>query len=74
MNELTDWCIEKVDEAKERIAKNPKDLEEASVLEKLIMKNGPDSAIPIIMAIDTIVAGIDSTGSTSGFFFHSIAK
>ena len=33
-----------------------------SVLQKLILRNGPDSTYPLVTAIDLIFAGIDTTG------------
>ena len=44
-----------------------------SVLEKLIMKCGPDSQIPFVMAFDMVGAGVDSTGNTLGFALYNLA-
>ena len=44
-----------------------------SVIEKLIMKCGPDSGIPFVMAFDMLGAGIDSTGNTLGFALYNLA-
>lgn len=47
---------------------------EKSVLEKLIDKCGKDSDIPTVMAMDALMAGIDTTGNTSAFFFYHLAS
>ena len=47
---------------------------EKSVLGKLIDKCGEDSDIPIVMAMDALMAGIDTTGNTSAFFFYHLAS
>ena len=33
-----------------------------SVLEKMILRNGPESVIPSVMAFDMMNAGVDTTG------------
>jgi len=47
--------------------------DEKSVLEKLIDKCGKDSDIPTVMAMDALMAGIDTTGNTSAFLFYHLA-
>ena len=44
-----------------------------SVLEKLIGKAGPESQIPVVMAMDAILAGIDTTGNTLAFLLCDLA-
>ena len=44
-----------------------------SVLEKLILKCGPESKIPLVTAFDMVGAGIDTTSNMSGFLFYSLA-
>ena len=44
-----------------------------TVLAKLVARCGKDSAIPLIMAIDSITAGIDTTGSTAAFLLYHLA-
>jgi len=75
-NQLVDWCHQKVNEAKARIkAKGDSDnVEDVSILEKFIIKNGPDSPVTTIMAFDMMLAGIDTTGSTSSFLLYNLAK
>ena len=47
--------------------------ENISILEKLIIKNGPQSAIPFSMAFDMIIAGIDTTGNALAFNLYLLA-
>ena len=54
----------KVDEATKRIFEdNVQYSHEMSVLQKLILRNGPNSSYPLVTAIDMIFAGIDTTGT-----------
>ena len=46
---------------------------EMSVLQKLILRNGPNSTYPLVTAIDLIFAGIDTTGNTLGFMMYHLA-
>jgi len=74
---LIDWCVARVNETRQRILnKAGKDEvmhDEVSILEKLILTNGPDSPIPTVMAFDMMIAGIDTTGNTSGFLLYNLA-
>jgi cytochrome P450 family 12 len=47
---------------------------EKSVLEKLIASNGGKLDIPVIMAIDAMMAGIDTTGNTAAFLLYHLAS
>ena len=59
-----DFGKKKVDEATKRIFEdNIQDSHEMSVLQKLILRNGPNSSYPLVTAIDMIFAGIDTTGT-----------
>lgn len=44
-----------------------------SVLEKMIKRNGPESTYPLVMALDLIFGGIDTTGNTLGFLLYHLA-
>ena len=71
--------VEQVQDAADRIvAKGSKDYDdsdrEVSVLEKLILKEGPGSNIPVVMAFDMVIAGIDTTGNTGGFLLYNLSK
>ena len=44
-----------------------------SVLAKLIEKAGPKSQIPLVMAMDAILAGIDTTANTLAFLLYDLA-
>lgn len=45
-----------------------------SVLEKMILRNGPQSPIPLVTAIDMIFAGIDTTGNTLASLLYHLAN
>lgn len=62
----------RVDEARQRIqdkmnAGTNMMNEEVSVLEKLIIKCGPNSSVPLVNAFDMVTAGIDTTGTDHWF-------
>lgn len=46
---------------------------EKSVLSKLISRCGKDSQIPLVMAMDALFAGIDTTGNTGTMFLYHLA-
>ena len=43
------------------------------MLEKLVERAGPDSQIPLVIALDAIMAGIDTTGTTLAFLLYHLA-
>jgi len=50
------------------------DVTDESVLAKLVRKHGKDSKVPVIMAMDAISAGIDTTGNTAKLLLYHLAK
>eukprot|EP00092_Neocalanus_flemingeri_P074965 GFUD01092793.1.p1 GENE.GFUD01092793.1~~GFUD01092793.1.p1 ORF type:complete len:516 (-),score=135.05 GFUD01092793.1:110-1531(-) len=66
--EAFDICKKHVDEA---IAKLKDD--DDTVIAKLVRKCGKDSAIPLIMGIDALQVGIDTTGSSAAFLLYHLA-
>jgi len=65
-----DAAIKKVDEKKDHLTSQS----EISILEKMIIKNGPNSPITYVMAFDMVVAGIDTTGSTLSFLVYNLSR
>ena len=61
-----------IEHARENI--DIEDESDESVLSKLVRKHGKDSKIPIVMAMDAIGAGIDTTGNTAIFLLYHLAK
>ena len=47
--------------------------QDKSVLEKMITRNGKDSLIPLVTAIDLIAAGIDTTGNSLGHVLYHLS-
>ena len=76
LNVLLDFGKKHVENAKTRIAEKGvnDDTNEMSVLQKLIIRNGPESTYPLVMAIDMIFAGMDTTGNTLGFLMYHLAS
>merc|ERR1711915_326922 len=50
------------------------DITDESILAKLVRKHGKDSKVPLLMAIDAIGAGIDTTGNQASFLLYHLAK
>lgn len=65
-----------ISDAKQKIKSNKKlrSKDEMSVMEKLIEKCGDKSKIPEVMAMDALLAGIDTTGNTSAFLFYHLGS
>ena len=59
---------------KDIIIDGSKKKDDMSILEKLFMRCGVDSQIPVVMAMDAMMAGIDTTGNTSAFMFYLLAS
>ena len=67
MDILMEFGKKHVDIAIKRISdKQIDDTHEPSVLQKLIIRNGPNSTYPLVTAIDMLFAGIDTTGDNLG--------
>ena len=66
--EMFDICKKHID----RAIANMKDTDD-SLLAKLVRKCGKDSQIPFIMGLDSLQAGIDTTGSTATFLLYHLA-
>jgi len=65
-----DAAIKKVDEKKDHLTSQS----EISILEKMIVKNGPNSPITYVMAFDMVIAGIDTTGNTLSFLIYNLSR
>ncbi|CAH0551466.1 unnamed protein product [Brassicogethes aeneus] len=72
MDYITETNIAYLEKCKEKIEKNPhKSEEDMSVLEKLIKK---DKTIALVMIMDMLIAGVDTTGKTMGAALYYLAK
>ena len=69
INAKVQIAVEKIEDVSKLNAKH-----ELSVLEKMILRNGKDSTLPTITAIDLIAAGIDTTGNSLGFVLYHLGK
>ena len=65
---MIDLLAKHIEKAKESI-----DTEDESVLAKLIEKHGKDSKIPVVMAMDALGAGIDTTGNSAALLLYHLA-
>ena len=45
-----------------------------SLLAKLLLSSGGDLDIPAVMAVDSMMAGIDTTGTTAAFLLYHLAS
>ncbi|XP_052899594.1 probable cytochrome P450 12a5, mitochondrial [Anopheles moucheti] len=70
-DDLTNLIMAKIDEAKERLEKQPSNSANQSVLEKLLKIN---KHIAVIMSLDMLIAGIDTTSSGSIGILYCLAK
>ena len=65
MDQFGAFAKSRIDEAKQRMQEKTtqkENIDEISVLEKLILKNGPESSLPFTTAFDMVAGGIDTTG------------
>ena len=67
--ESFDICKKYVDAAISRV-----DDADDTVIAKLVRRCGKDSPIPLIMGIDALQVGIDTTGSTAAFLLYHLAS
>ena len=67
--ESFDICKKHVDETIAKV----KDTDD-TIIAKLVRKCGKDSAIPLIMGIDALQVGIDTTGSSAAFLLYHLAS
>ena len=72
-------CSKYIEETARRLQEEEKEGEtvrkegERSVLVKLLERCGDNRAIPIVMAVDAMFAGVDTTGVTATFLLYHLA-
>ncbi len=72
---LLDFGKKQVERATQKLKENPQeDVNDMSVLEKMIKRNGSESTYPLVTAIDLMFAGIDTTGNSLGLLMYHLAK
>jgi len=67
--ESFDICKKYIDNAIESVNE-----EDDTIIAKLLKKCGKDSPIPLIMGIDALQGGIDTTGTTGAFLLYHLAS
>ena len=72
---VCDLTEETIDICEKHLNKALANLTEDSetMIAKLVRSCGKDSGIPLIMSMDSIIAGIDTTGSTASFLLYHLA-
>lgn len=74
LNILLDFGKKHIQEATEKMDfQSSKSNKNKSVLEKMIERNGSESTYPLVMALDLIFGGIDTTGNTLGFLLYHLS-
>ncbi|ETN60582.1 cytochrome P450, family 12 [Anopheles darlingi] len=71
LDELTNIIKAKVDDALEKIDQNPTDTSNQSILQKLLKVN---KNVAVVMSLDIIGAGVDTTSSSTVGVLYSLAK
>ena len=71
---MFDFVKDRISAARDRILKNPTTTGEPSILEKFIEKSGQGSSIPTVVAIDMLLAGIDTTANTISNILYLFSK
>ena len=61
------------DGRKQTTTKDAENPDGSSVLGKLLARCGADSTVPVVMAMDALAAGIDTTGNTAAFLLYHLA-
>jgi len=67
---MIDAAIQRAEQNMDKLG----DLNEVSVLEKMIIKNGPNSPVSYVMAFDMVFAGIDTTGNKLSFLVSHLSR
>jgi len=65
--------IENFDICEKHLTKAIETADSETIIAKLVARCGKDSPIPLIMGLDSIFAGIDTTGSTAAFLLYHLA-
>ena len=75
--ELLKTCSKHVEKAAERIEEDrvsrTEERTKKSVLEKLLERTKNNTDIPTVMAMDAMIAGIDTTGASATFLLYHLA-
>ena len=72
---LVDFCQKQIANAQQKIEldQDKDHRDEMSILAKMMQRNGPDSSYPMVMALDMMFAGIDTTGLTLAYLMYHLA-
>jgi len=76
-NEVYNLCRKYINDAADKFDKKKEDqteLGELSVLEKMFLRSGEDRDIPTVMAMDAMMAGVDTTGGAATFLLYHLAS
>ena len=73
--EILHICSKYIEETARRLQEQEGDQEEGerSVLVKMLERCGDNRAVPTVMAVDAIFAGVDTTGVTATFLLYQLA-